>query len=161
MGNLLITLPWGICILAAVFGWSADHTIAKRERTTNGVITAHQASRSDRYQYTFSVNGEKLGGSSGADDRHNAGEEVTVFYDPIDPNKSDLRDYKDLALRNFALVPFALTGIAGIAWYIWCARAETNLFRDSREFHTKETDAGPKSASYGAVEPYMIPRLPK
>ena len=122
-GNLLITLPWEICILAAVFGWSADHTIAKRERTTNGVIAAHQASRSGRYQYTFSVNGQRLEGSSGADDRHNVGEEVTVFYDPIDPDKSDLRDYQDLALRNFALVPFALTAIAGIAWYIWYARS--------------------------------------
>jgi hypothetical protein len=122
-GNLLITLPWGIGILAAVLGWSADHTIAKRERTTTGVITAHKASRSDRYLYTFSANGEKLEGSSGADDQHNVGDQVTVFYDPIDPNKSDLRDYKDLALRNFALVPFALIGIAGITWYIWYARS--------------------------------------
>jgi hypothetical protein len=46
-----------------------------------------------------------LEGSSGADD-------------PIAPNQSDLRDYKDLALRNFTLVPFALTGSAGITWYI-------------------------------------------
>ena len=89
-GNLLITLPWGIGILVAVFGWSADHIIAKRERTTIGVVTAHKASRSDRYLYTFSVNGEKLEGSSGADDRHNVGDQVTVFYDPIDPNMSVL-----------------------------------------------------------------------
>jgi hypothetical protein len=120
--NLFITLPWGIGILAAVFGWSADHAIAKREGTTIGVITAHTKSRSDRYQYTFSVNGEKLDGSSGADDQHNIGDRVTVFYDPVDPNKNDLRDYKDLAVRNFALVPFMLPGIAGITWYIWYAR---------------------------------------
>ena len=120
--NLLITLPWGIGVLAAFFGWSADHTIAKREGTAIGVITAHKASRSDRYSYTFSVKGEKLEGSSGADDRHNIGDQVTVFYDPTDLNKNDLRDYKDLAVRNFALVPFALTGIAGISWYIWYAR---------------------------------------
>jgi hypothetical protein len=130
-GNLPITLPWGIGVLAAVFGWSADHTIAKRERTAIGVITAHKASRSDRYLYTFSVNGEKLEGSSGADDRHNVGDQVTVFYDPIDPNKSDLRDYKDLAIRNFGLVPFALTGIAGIAWYIWYARSRNKPIPDT------------------------------
>jgi hypothetical protein len=47
--------------------------------------------------------------------RHNIGDQVTVFYDPTDLNKNDLRDYKDLAVRNFALVPFALTGIAGIS----------------------------------------------
>src|ERR1044071_7977271 len=108
-GNLLITLLWGIGILAAVLGWSADHAIAKRKWTTIGVITAHKASRRGRYLYSFSVNGEKLEGSSGADDRHNVGDQVPVFYDPIDPNKSDLRDYKDSALHNFAFVPFALT----------------------------------------------------
>jgi hypothetical protein len=81
--------------------------------------------------YTFSVNGEKLEGSSGADDRHNVGDQVTVFYDPIDPNKSDLRDYKDLALRNFGLVPFALTGIAGITWYIWYARSRNKPIPDT------------------------------
>ena len=130
-GNLLITLPWGIGILAAVLGWSADQTIAKRERTTIGVITAHKASRSDRFLYTFSVNGKKLEGSSGADDRLNVGDQSTVFYDPIDPNKSDLRDYKDLALRNFALVPFAVTGIAGITCYIWYARSRNKPTPDT------------------------------
>ena len=130
-GNLLITLPWGIGILAAVLGWSADQTIAKRERTTIGVITAHKASRSDRFLYTFSVNGKKLEGSSGADDRLNVGDQSTVFYDPIDPNKSDLRDYKDLALRNFGLVPFALIGIAGISWYIWYARSRNKPIPDT------------------------------
>jgi len=129
-GNLLITLPWGIGILAAVLGWNADHAIAKRERTTIGAITAHKASRRDRYLYSFSVNGEKHEGSSGADDRHNVGDQVPVFYDPIDPNKSDLRDYKDSALRNFAFVPFALTGIAGITWYIWFARRRHKLIPD-------------------------------
>jgi hypothetical protein len=51
--NLFITLPWGIGVLAAFFGWSADHTIAKREGKAIGVITAHKASRSDCYSYTF------------------------------------------------------------------------------------------------------------
>ena len=77
------------------------------------------------------MNGEKLEGSSGADDRLNVGDQVTVFYDPIDPNKSDLRDYKDLALRNFALVPFALIGIAGISWYIWYARSRNKPIPDT------------------------------
>lgn len=120
--NLFITLPWAIGVLAAVLGWSADHTIAKRERTTLGVITAHKASRADRYLYTFSVNGDKIEGSGGAVDRYNIGDRVTVFYDPNDPNKNGLTDYKDVALGNFALVPFALTGIAGVAWYPWHAQ---------------------------------------
>jgi hypothetical protein len=131
VGKFTYNSSWGIGILAAVLGWSADHTIAKRERTTIGVITAHKASRSDRFLYTFSVNGEKFEGSSGADDRLNVGDQVTVFYDPIDPNKSDLRDYKDLALRNFALVPFALIGIAGISWYIWYARSRNKPIPDT------------------------------
>jgi hypothetical protein len=38
----------------------------------------------------FSANGEMLEGSSGADDRHNVGEQATVFYDPIDPNRATL-----------------------------------------------------------------------
>jgi hypothetical protein len=53
-------------------------------------------------------------GSSGSDDRHNIREQVTVFCDLTDPNKNALRDYRDLAIRNFALVPFALTGIGGL-----------------------------------------------
>jgi hypothetical protein len=55
--NLFIAIPWGIGVLAAVFAWTADHNIAQREQTTMGVITDHKAGRSDRYQYSFSVNG--------------------------------------------------------------------------------------------------------
>jgi hypothetical protein len=67
-------------ILAAVFGRSADHAIAKREGTTIGVTTAHTKSHASRYQYTFSVNGEKLDGSRELDELITMGHrQVSVF----------------------------------------------------------------------------------
>lgn len=121
--NLFITLPWGIGLLAAVLGWSADHEIAKRERMSVGVITGQQSGRVIQYHYTFSADGKTLEGSNSSDERRKIGEQVEVFYDPADPSKNALVDYKDLAIRNFGLAPWLLTVIGGVAWYIWYTRS--------------------------------------
>ena len=117
--NLFITIPWGIGVLVAVQAWSADHQIAQRQRTTTGMIAEHITGRSDRYRYKFSVDAANFEGSSGSDDRHIIGDQVTVFYDASDPNTNALRDYGVLAVTDLGLVPLLLTGIGGVSWCIW------------------------------------------
>jgi hypothetical protein len=117
--NLLVVLPWTIGVILAVYGWTVDRDIATRQETTQGVITSHEPANHDRYGYVFSVNGKNFSGwghPRNADQE--IGKRVVVYYDPRNPNKSAITDFRELSAGSLGPVPFLLIGIAAVAWFI-------------------------------------------
>lgn len=117
--NLLIVLPWGIAVALAIHEWTVDRTVAKREKVTNGTITAHEPANHNRYGYSFSVNGKPYSGwESPRKEEPHIGQQVTVFYDPVDPTKNALTDFADLETDSLGPVPMLLFGIGALALFI-------------------------------------------
>ena len=117
--NLLIVLPWAIGVVLAIHELGNDRTIAQREKTTNGRIAAHEPANHNRYGYSFSVNGKSYSGweSPGKEEPH-IGQQVTVFYDPVDPARNALTDFADLEMDSLGPVPVLLFGIGAVALFI-------------------------------------------
>ncbi|MBV9155792.1 MAG: DUF3592 domain-containing protein [Acidobacteriaceae bacterium] len=117
--NLLIVLPWLLGTALVVHEWAVDRTIAQREKTADGTITTHQAANHDRYGYSFSINDRSYSGwQSPAKQDFRVGQQVTVFYDPLDPTRNALTDFSELEIGSIGPVPILLLGIGCVAVFI-------------------------------------------
>jgi len=117
--NLLVVLPWAIGAILFVREWKVDRDVATREQTAQGVITAHEPANHNRYGYVFSVNGKNFTGwESPGKDGLEIGKQVLVYYDPLNPIKNSLTEFRDLGLNSLGPVPTMLFGIGAVAWYI-------------------------------------------
>jgi hypothetical protein len=117
--NLLIVLPWGLGVALAIHEWSVDRTVAKREKITNGTITGHEPANHNRYGYSFSVNGKSYSGwESPRKEEPHIGQQVTVFYDPVDPTKNALTDFAELETNSLGPVSMLLLGMGAVALFI-------------------------------------------
>ena len=117
--NLLIVLPWTIGVVLAIHAWVNNRTVAQREKTTNGSITAHEPANHNRYGYSFSVNGKSYSGwESPKKEEPHIGQQVTVFYDPVDPTKNALTDFADLEMDSLGPVPMLLLATGAVALFI-------------------------------------------
>ena len=103
-----------------------DRNIATREQTTQGVITAHEPANHNRFGYVFSVNGKTFTGwESPGKDGLNIGQQVLVYYDPLNPSKNALTEFGDLGTNGLGPVPVMLFGIGAVAWYIKARRRKS------------------------------------
>jgi hypothetical protein len=126
--NLLVVLPWTLGAIFFVYQWTVDRETATREQTTQGIITAHEPANHNRYGYTFSVNGKSFTGwESPQKDALQIGEQVHVYYDPLNPNKNALTEFRDLGLESLGPLPLTLFGIGAVAWYIRGRRRKLQL----------------------------------
>jgi Protein of unknown function (DUF3592) len=117
--NLLIVLPCTLGVVLAIHEWVVDRTVAQREKTTDGRITAHEPANHNRYGYSFSVSGESYSGwESPRKEEPHIGQQVTVFYDPADPTKNALTDFAELETDSLGPVPMLLFGIGSVALFI-------------------------------------------
>ena len=111
--HLLIALPWVIFIAYFANQWRLDRATAGRQQTTYGTITAHEPANHDRYGFTFSVGGRTYRGwEIPKKKEYNIGEQVVVYYDPIDPSRSALTDFNEtsLSLSGFIVCLVLATG---------------------------------------------------
>lgn len=129
--NLFVVLPWAIGTIFCIHEWQVDRDIAAREQTTQGVITAHQPANHNRYGYVFSVGGKSFTGweTPGKDGRE-IGKQVLVYYDPLNPNKNELIEFRDLGTNILGPVPTMLFGIGAVAWYIRAQRRKGKIISD-------------------------------
>ena len=129
--NLLVVLPWAIGAILCIHEWRVDRDIATRELTAQGVITAHQPGNHNRYGYVFSVGAKSFTGweMPGRDGRE-IGNQVLVYYDPLDPNKNALSEFRELSMNILGPVPMMLFGIGGVAWYIRARRQKGQSISD-------------------------------
>jgi hypothetical protein len=123
--NLSIVMPW---VLGAIFGlyrWGVNSSVAARERTVSGVITAHDPRNHDRYGYTFIVDGKSYRGWEIPEHAEPImGQQVIVYYDPVDPTLSALTDFHELKWSFIGLVPLALIGAGTVARLIFVKRRQ-------------------------------------
>ena len=99
--------------------------VAQREKTTNGSITAHEPTNHNRYGYSFSVDGKPYSGWEIPRNKElHIGQQLTIFYDPIDPTKNAITDFADLEMDSLGPVPLLLFGIGAIALFIGYRRAK-------------------------------------
>jgi hypothetical protein len=121
--NLLVVLPWAIGFVLMVNEWRTDSQIAARQRTTSGVITAHDPANHDQYGYKFELEGKSYTGWEGPKGRELAiTKTVMVYYDPKNPNKNALTDFHELATASVGPVPLTLFGIGAVAVFIFYRR---------------------------------------
>jgi hypothetical protein len=114
-----VVLPWAIGTIFFIREWKVDRDIATREQTTQGVITAHDSANHNRYGYVFSVDGKNFTGwESPGKDGLEIGKHVLVYYDPLNPTKNALTEFRDLGMNSVGPVPTMLFGIGAVAWYI-------------------------------------------
>lgn len=79
--------------------------VATRQRTTTGVIIAHEPANHNRYGYRFDAQGrDYLGWETPPAAEPRIGQEVTVYYDNRDPTDNALTDFADLRDRARAEV---------------------------------------------------------
>ncbi len=125
---LLVVLPWTIGALICVHEWLVDKSVASREQTTQGIITVHEPSNHNRYEYVFSMNGKSFTGwESPRTDRLEIGQQVVVYYDPLNPSKNAPTEFGELGMENLGPLPLLLFGIGAVAWYIKTRRRTLKL----------------------------------
>ncbi len=126
-----IALPWVIGLTLLGVHARRDSVRASREQTTTGVISGHDRGNHDSYEYTYSVGGHTFREWEIPESvEWRIGQQVIVYYDPLDPGESSLVDFDDRRYQDAGPIPFLLLGIAGILGYIGYKRYQ-NLPRSS------------------------------
>jgi hypothetical protein len=65
-------------------------------------------------------------------DEFEIGKTVHVYYDPDDPSKNALTDFRDLSMSRFGPVPLLLLLIAAAAWLIHNQRMKSSRISSTR-----------------------------
>src|SRR5258708_26246943 len=126
--NLFVVLPWAIGAIFLIHEWKVDRDVASREQTTLGLITTHEPSNHNRYGYVFTVNGISFTGwESPKNVELEIGKQVVVYYDPQNPNKNALTEFRDLGMTALGPMPTMLFGIGAVAWYIGRRRRQKRI----------------------------------
>jgi hypothetical protein len=74
------------------------------------------------------VNGKRFTGwESPGRDGLDIGKQVLVYYDPLNPNKNALTEFRDLGMNSLGPVPLMLFGIGAVAWYIRSRRRKSQI----------------------------------
>lgn len=111
---MLVTLPWVIGFVLMAVQSRHDTRVARREQTTPGAITGQDRSNHNSYQYTYALGGRVYREwEFPYRDDFQLGERVVVYYDPMDPATSSLRDFDDLASASDG--PMTYTGVGSLA----------------------------------------------
>ena len=117
--SLLIVLPWVLLGMFLAYRSSLDRTIATRQQTTYGTITAHQPANHSRYGYAFTVGKATYHGWEIPQKReYSIGEHVLVYYDPTDPTKNALTDFSELSAREFGPLVFIVLASGAVEFII-------------------------------------------
>ena len=124
--NLFIVLPWALGAVLSIHEWRVDRDVATREQTTQGVITSHEPANHNQYEYIFLVNGKNFSGwQSPNKDELEIGKKVLVYYDPRNPSKNAITDFRELETSSLGPVPMMLFGIGAVAWLIRTQRRKS------------------------------------
>jgi hypothetical protein len=121
--NLVVVLPFVVLVTVCLYGLRADRTTAARERTAKGEIVSHDTPNHDRFGYQFGVDGKLYTGwAIPTTTDYQIGQQVLVYYDPVDPNKSQLGDFSENGSRIEGPVSFSLLAVFGVSLYIFLRR---------------------------------------
>jgi hypothetical protein len=120
--NLLVVLPFALCVIVSLYNCRADQITAAREQTAFGEIVSHDRPNHNRFGYQFAVKGRMYTGWAIPSTDYEIGQKVLVYYDPLDPDKSQLDDFAENGYRIIGPASFCLLGICGVSLYIFLRR---------------------------------------
>ena len=123
----IITVPWLLGLVLLAQQARRYRTIASREQTTFGTITGHDPNNHNSYQYTFSAGGRSFRAWQVPHrNEWHIGEQVVVYYDPMDPAVSSLIDFTERSYDDEGPIPLLLVGIVGVAAFIYYQRRRSS-----------------------------------
>jgi hypothetical protein len=120
--NLLVVLPFALFVVLSLYDFRADQITAAREQTAFGQIVSHDPPNHNRFGYQFAVNGRMYTGWAIPSTDYQIVQKVLVYYDPLDPDKSQLDDFAENGYRLIGPASFCLFGVCGVSLYIFLRR---------------------------------------
>ena len=131
--NLVVVLPFVVLVIVCLWGLRADRITAARERIANGQIVSHDPPNHNRFGYQFGLSGKMYTGwAIPPTSDYQIGQQVLVYYDSINPNKSQLDDFAKNRDRIAGSVSFCVFGICGVSLYIFLRRRAIRSSRAGR-----------------------------
>jgi hypothetical protein len=116
-------LPWAIGLIFLLYSSAVDRAIAARQRTTHGIVRTHEPANHNRYGYEFVVDGKfYTGWQIPTREEFKIGQQVLVYYDPVDPTTSGLNSFAEAAENALGPVVFCVFGITAVAIFIFVRR---------------------------------------
>ncbi|MFZ0337549.1 MAG: DUF3592 domain-containing protein [Terracidiphilus sp.] len=107
--NLAGLAPFLLLGTISVHSWWNDAQIATRQKTTIGTIDGHDPPNHNRYSYAFFVNGHQFTGWATPGDRDFViGQQIIVYYDPVDPSENSAYDFGEVNPGGFVFIGFCL-----------------------------------------------------
>ena len=122
--NLLVLWPIPFVLFFCIRASVQDRTTARRQVATSAVIVSHDPPNHDRYGYSFKVSGKQYGGWAYPGGKHNysIGEQVLVYFDPLNPTKNSADDFDSVSIDDLFFVPFSGLVLVGLPVFIYLRR---------------------------------------
>jgi hypothetical protein len=116
---LTFTLEFFIALAVLIPQSLRNAEIGARQRQVGGVVTAYDRSNHNQCRYSFSVDGSPfVGVSSAPADSTFAGEQVQVYFDPINPAANSLKDFSASSRRTRGVIYLSFLGVFAVTGFI-------------------------------------------
>lgn len=114
--SMVITLPAIVGVLFVAPQAIREKSVASRQGTCQGLVTAYERANHNRCKYVFSVSGKQYTGMASAPTTEvRAGDRVLVYFDSHDPSVNALEDFSSMSDGDagFVFVLIAIIAIVG------------------------------------------------
>ena len=112
---LFVAAPLAFGLVMASYDSHREHSIAMRQESTTGTVTAYHSSNHNRCSYRFTFEGkEYVGESSAPTSSVSIGQHVDIYFDRTDPRTNSLTDFEGESRNNASFARFLLIGLFGV-----------------------------------------------
>lgn len=99
--TMTVTLPFLFGVLVVALRAGREDRAARRQQTSQGVVTAYDRSDHNQCSYNFSALGKPYTGRRSANTTEvTVGDHVLVYYDSQDPAMNALDDFSEMSHRD-------------------------------------------------------------
>ena len=117
--SLTFTFPLVLTLVHGLYYSRRDAAIGTRQESTSGQITAYEPSNHNSCRYTFTVQEKQYVGMDSSPTATPVapaivGDQIQVYFDPINPTTNSLEDFSIRSHRVRGLVPISAFGICVI-----------------------------------------------
>jgi hypothetical protein len=121
--TMLRTFPFVIGLMFFLFSPRPYQKAAHRQQTAVGIVKTHDPGNHNQYGYEFSVGGKAYSGSQiPGNNGYQIGQEVLVYFDPLDPRLNSLTNFSDATENLSGPIIFCAFGLVGFALFIFFQR---------------------------------------
>ncbi len=131
--SLIITFPAIVGVFFVAPQAIRENSAARRQQTSQGLVTSYEPSQHNQCRYTFPVQGKRYSGMASAPTTDVAiGDRVLVYFDSQDPTMNALEDFTSMSQRDKGFVSILIVVIAAFVGFILISKAtQTSVERRS------------------------------